>query len=285
MRVLLISDYSLQHTAGGAQRSNAIIVDEGRQRGHSILEYNHDSNAQILEGSYDLIISSNLENIVTRGVGPKIISQIASHPNHARLEHDANRYLSDDLRKLLFQSCKKTFFLSNFHHQNFIDSYGDYFVNVEIVPDPIDSKLFKDYGEKREDKILYVGFMHPYKGTDEFFAYAFENPELNFVVAGWASDEAYRRNCEIFPNVNLLGQVSYEEMPSLYNKYRTLFYKPSLYEPFCRSVGEALFCGIEIESNNLIGSLHFLEEVGHDQFVLQCDRAPKTFWEKIECLQ
>ena len=31
MRVLLISDYSLQHTSGGAQRSNSIIMDEGRR--------------------------------------------------------------------------------------------------------------------------------------------------------------------------------------------------------------------------------------------------------------
>ena len=283
MRILLISDYSLRHTSGGAQRSNAIIMDEGRQRGHIISEYNYDSNSQILDQPYDLVISSNLEAISR--TNPNIISWIASRPNHARLEHDANRYLSPDLRALLFQSCKKTFFLSKFHYQNFIESYGDFFVNVDIVPDPIDSNLFKDRKEAREDKILYVGFMHPFKGTDEFFSYALENPDLDFVVAGWASDDSYIRNCEILSNVEMLGKIEYEEMASLYNRYTTLFYKPSLYEPFCRSIAEAVFCGIEIESNNLVGSLHFLEEVGHDQFVYQCNRAPETFWEKLECLQ
>ena len=41
MKALLISDYSLKHTSGGAQRSNEIVVEEGRRRGHSINEYNH----------------------------------------------------------------------------------------------------------------------------------------------------------------------------------------------------------------------------------------------------
>ena len=283
MRILLISDYSLRHTSGGAQRSNAIIADEGRQRGHIISEYNYDSNLQILEQPYDVVISSNLEAISR--ANPQIIPWIASHPNHARLEHDANRYLSTDLRELLFRSCKKTFFLSKFHHQNFVESYDNCFVNVEIVPDPIDSKLFKDLGEERENKVLYVGFMHPFKGTDEFFSHVLENPDIDFVVAGWANDEAYIRNCQILSNVEMLGKLEYDEMPSLYNRYTTLFYKPSLYEPFCRSIAEALFCGIEIESNDLIGSLHFLKEVGYDQFVHQCNKAPQTFWEKIECLQ
>lgn len=283
MRILLVSDYSLKHTSGGAQRSNDIVVQEGRNRGHVISEYNYDSDPRILDESYDVIISSNLETISK--IRPQIIPWLASHPRHARLEHDANRYLSSEARKLLFQSCKKTFFLSKFHCQNFVQSYGNYFVNVEIVPDPIDAEMFKDFGEEREDKILYVGFMHPFKGTDRLFSYALENPDLSFVVAGWANDETYMRKCEVFPNIELLGKVDYEEMPSLYNKYASLFYKPVFYEPFCRSVAEALLCGIEIQSNNLVGSLHFFKDVGYDEFVSRCNRAPEIFWEKIECLQ
>ena len=127
--------------------------------------------------------------------------------------------------------------------------------------------------------------MHPFKGTDTFFSYVLENPEINFVVAGWASDEKYIRNCEVFSNVEMIGKVDYEQMPKLYNRYKTLFYKPAMYEPFCRSVAEALLCGIDVQSNDLVGGLHFFNEVGYDDFVSQCDKAPETFWEKIECLQ
>lgn len=283
MRVLLISDYCLTHTPGGAQRSNEIIMEEGRRRGHSISEYNYDSDQKMLGHPYEVVISSNLETISR--TSPAIIPWIISQQNHVRLEHDANRYLPSEIRRNLFASCKKTFFLSNFHHSQFVKDYGDYFVNVEIVPDPIDLETFKDFKQNREDKILYVGFMHPFKGTDDFFSYALENPDLSFVVAGWANEERYMRNCQTFSNIEMLGKAAYEEMPNLYNRYATLFYKPSKYEPFCRSVAEALFCGIKVQSNNLVGSLHFLEEVGHDEFVSQCNRAPETFWEKVECLQ
>ena len=155
MRVLLISDYSLQHTSGGAQRSNSIIMEEGRRRGHSINEYNWDSSEIILAHPYDVVISSNLETISTRS--PHIVSWIISQKNHVRLEHDANRYLPNDLRRALFQSCEKAFFLSKFHYKNFVESYGDYFVNVEIVPDPIDAEIFQDLKQERENKTLYVG--------------------------------------------------------------------------------------------------------------------------------
>ena len=138
MKALLISDYSLKHTSGGAQRSNEIVVEEGRRRGHSINEYNHDSSDHLLAHHYDIVISSNLEAISSSS--PNIIPWIISQSNHIRLEHDANRYLSNDLRRALFQSCKKAFFLSKFHYQNFVESYGNYFVNVEIVPDPIDGQ-------------------------------------------------------------------------------------------------------------------------------------------------
>ena len=283
MKILLVSDYSLRHSAGGAQRSNDIIVQEGRRRGHLINEFNYDSDDVILGHPYDLVISSNLETISRSR--PQIFSWITSQRNHVRLEHDANRYLSPDARKALFTSCKKAFFLSNFHYEQFVQSYGNYFINVEIVPDPIDATLFRDMGLEREDKILYVGFMHPFKGTDNFFSYALENPETNFVVAGWASDERYMRDCEVFSNIEMLGRAEYEEMPTLYNKYRALFYKPMMYEPFCRSVAEALLCGIEVHSNDLVGSLHLFNEVGYNEFVRQCNKASETFWEKLECLQ
>ena len=44
MRVLLISDYSLEHSSGGAQRSNDLLMQKGRDLGHVISEFNYDQN-------------------------------------------------------------------------------------------------------------------------------------------------------------------------------------------------------------------------------------------------
>ncbi len=284
MKVLLISDYSLSHTSGGAQRSNDLLMQKGREIGHFISEFNYDSDPNyILNQHYDVVISSNLEAI--SNTNADVIRWISTHPYHVRLEHDSNRYLSPEIRHALFSSCKKSFFLSKFHYKNFVESYGDYFVNIEIVADPIDASLFFNNNKKREDKILYVGFMHPLKGTNDFLSYCLSNPDLNFVVAGWASDDNYIRSCHALGNVEMLGKLEYEDMPSLYNTYSKMFYKPLFYEPFCRSVAEALMCGMEVDSNDLIGSVHLYKEVGHDAFVSQCDKAPEIFWEKLGCPQ
>ena len=280
MKVLWISDYGNDHQ-GGAQRSNSLVIDEGIRRGHSIAEFNVGSDDGILHPEYDLLVSSNLEALYHK---PRIIEWITTFPKHVRLEHDANRYLSQKDREALFTSCKKAFFLSNFHLKQFVDSYGDYFINTDIIPDPIDSLLFKNQDLEREDKILYVGNMHQLKGTNSLFSYAIENPEEEFVVAGWSQDPYFIQTCHTIPNIDFIGNVRFEEMPNLYNKYKKLFYTPAFYEPYCRSVAEAIFCGMEIISNDLIGCLHHMEEVGRDEMVSQCSKAPESFWESVECL-
>ena len=35
--------------------------------------------------------------------------------------------------------------------------------------------------------MLYAGFMHMLKGTEGFFNYVLQNPDKEFVVAGWGS--------------------------------------------------------------------------------------------------
>tara|TARA_R110001583_G_scaffold20603_6_gene79147 strand:- start:799 stop:1656 length:858 start_codon:yes stop_codon:yes gene_type:complete len=281
MNILFISDFGLHHTPGGAQRSNAIVIEEGRKRGHTIVEMFYDSNPLLIHYGYDVVISSNLETFSQ--AYSNIIDFLNSCDNHARLEHDANRYLSQESRKKLWENCRISFFLTEFHRDMFFENYGeDYFQNIEIVPDPLDPEVFYDMGKEREDKTLYVGFMHPLKGTDNFIGQARANPSKEFVVAGWSQDGTYEAQIKQLDNVEFLGRVDHSKMTDLYNSYKNLYYMPEYYEPFCRSVGEALMCGMSIESNDIVGSLHFHEKAGKEEFVSQCGRAPEIFWEKIE---
>ena len=103
--VLWISDFGINHNIGGAQRSNDLIIQEGRSQGHIIQAFHHDTDPQALNKSYDLLVSSNLDLLFRQR--PDIIDYISTHPNHVRLEHDANRYLPDERRQVLFGNCKK----------------------------------------------------------------------------------------------------------------------------------------------------------------------------------
>lgn len=280
-KILWISDFNLSHTPGGAQRSNDLIIEKGRQLGFSIFEANYNCNFKIVNfDEYDILVSSNLEAIYRSN--PEIIDRICQHKNHVRLEHDLNRYLNQKDRIKLFQSCKKTIFLTEFHHKLFINNYGDIFKNVEIIADPIDNKLFYNKNLEREDKMLYVGFMHELKGTLAFFDFVMANPQNEFVVAGWGTP-VFEFLAKTLPNVKYLGAVKYEEMPELYNKYETLFYSPVLPEPFCRSVGEGIFCGIKLMSFNpsIIGVINELDRLGNEKFKYSCQNAAEIFWQKV----
>jgi glycosyltransferase involved in cell wall biosynthesis len=279
--IIFISDYSLSHSSGGAQRSNEIIIQKGRELGYSILEANFNFNFNTEDfNQYDVLISSNLEAIYR--LNPNIIDKIASHKYHVRLEHDSNRYLKQDDREKLFRSCKKTVFLTNFHHQLFLNNYGNIFNNVQIVADPIDTDIFYNQNQEREDKILYVGFMHELKGTLSFFEFVMSNPQLKFVIAGWGTRvfDFLARN---IPNVEYLGEIIHQDMPKLFNKYETLFYSPIIPEPFCRSVAEGTLCGIKLMSSNsnIIGCMHEFRELGKEKFIENCKNAPEIFWKSI----
>ena len=281
MKILLVSDFGIKHSLGGAQRSNQLILDEGTERGHDISIYHYDTDQSVLWDNYDVVISSNLE-IISR-TNPMILQYCATSPNHVRLEHDFCRYLDNNIREYLYTSCVKTFFLTNYHYKKFVEYYGDYFENVEIVPDPISKDRFYDMGLERKDDILYVGFMHPLKGTDNFINYVINNTDKTFTVAGWG-DSRYEDFMKSTSNVNFFGKIDYADMVQLYNSHKQMYYNPDFDEPFCRAVGEALMCGVDIiGDSDKIGSLYMYRDdpVG---FADKCDNAAKTFWEILECL-
>ncbi len=281
MKILLVSDFGIAHSLGGAQRSNQLILNEGIERGHDISIYHYDTDSSLLWENYDIVISSNLE-MISR-TNPMIIQYCSASPNHVRLEHDFCRYLDNNIREYLYENCAKTFFLTTYHYKKFVEYYGDYFRNVEIVPDPISKDRFYDMELERKDDILYVGFMHPLKGTDNFINYIINNKDKTFTVAGWG-DSRYEDCMVSEPNVNFLGKIDYVDMVQLYNSHKQMYYNPDFDEPFCRAVGEALMCGVDIiGDSNKIGSLHMYQD-DPASFADKCDNAAKTFWEILECL-
>lgn len=275
VKILWISDFSTKHNIGGAQRSDDIIIKKGISLGFDITHFTFDSDKRLLNNRYDHVISANLECIYNQC--PDVIDYLMLSNSHSRLEHDMNHYLSEIDRKKLFLNCKNTFFLTNYHYDLFINKYGNIFHNVRIVSDPIDTSVFYDHKKVRENKLLYVGFMHELKGTYDFFNYAIKNLDKQFIVAGWG-DRIFEHLASTVPNIEFLGSIDYSLMPDIYNKYKTMVYFPRIDEPFCRSVGEALLCGMELGINNKIGCVHEYNRLGKAGFVNACGNATNLFW-------
>jgi len=280
MKVLFVSDFDLSQNYGGAQVSSQAIIDAGKTVGHNIKLHTFDSDYTDFFCSYDLIISSNLEVISKKD--PDKLNLICNHNNHIRLEHDSCFYLDKQVRKNLFLSTQKTFFLSDFHATFFKSLYGNIFNNIEIVPDPIDKEIFFAKEEEKIYDIVYCGFLHELKGLNNLIKFATDNPSRKIDIFGWGTInlESFFLN---FENINFHGRVSHEETASIYRKSKAIFHNPIVNEPFCRMIAESILCGVREFHGDMarIGSYLDFKEKGLEQFSQECKNAQNIFWKKV----
>jgi glycosyltransferase involved in cell wall biosynthesis len=283
MRVLFVSDFTLGQRLGGAQVSNDLIIKKGRDLGHEIIEHDHTSSIVDFLSSYDLLVSSNLEAISR--AAPNKLDFILQHPNHIRLEHDSCLYLDNSLRQQLFESSKINFFLSDFHISFFRENYGDYFKNVEINYDPMNTEIFSEGNQENEYDIVYCGYLHPLKGVNNLIKYAAENPDRTIDIFGWGDGDIASAFNDI-ANIKFHGVKDYKEIADIFKKSKAIYHHPIVNEPFCRMVAEALLCGVTevIGAREKIGSYLEFEKVGREEFAKKCSEATQNFWNKVETL-
>lgn len=280
MKILFISDFSLKHNSGGAQVSNDIIINKGIELGHDITLHNYDSSPINLIYQYDIIISSNLETIYHNS--KYLFDFIINHPSHIRLEHDSCLYLKKQDRELLFNSSKINFFLSEFHLKFFKDFYGDIFNNIEIVYDPIDTSLFYDDNSEKIYDIIYCGFIHPLKGSNNLIKFCNDNIDRKIDIFGWSQDQNIINQLSLLTNVKIHNKVSHSEISNIFRKAKYIYHSPEVNEPFCRMIAEALLCGCKFIGNeSKIGSLKEYIKYGKEEFEKKCKTASEIFWNKI----
>ncbi|NVM37495.1 MAG: hypothetical protein HWN81_18005 [Candidatus Lokiarchaeota archaeon] len=284
MNILWMSDFSVNENSGGAQRTDDFIINFGKFLGHNIDHFIHNSELNIIKNKeYDMIVTGYMRNLLSRPDSQVIWDFVTSHKNHVKFEHDSGDYLNPERRIVLHGSAKKRIFLSKYHYEQYVKKYNYpiSFDNVDIVPSPIDDSKFHNYNLEREDKTLYAGFIHSLKGAQNLFSEIINNPSKQFVVAGWTSHHSFEEIIYSFKNVEFIGKKSHLEMPELFNKYTELFYHPVGFEPFCRTIAEAAFCGIKLNCSNNIGAVHDINQYGIEEVKKRCKDSPKQFWELV----
>jgi hypothetical protein len=284
MNVLWISDFSVNENPGGAQRTDDFIINFGKSLGHNIDHFIYNSPLDLITNKqYDMIVTGYMHNILSRPDVKNIWDFITSHKNHVKFEHDSSSYLSPDQRVMLHGSAKKRIFLSKYHYEEYVRqySYPISFDKIDIVPSPIDDSRFHNYNLEREDKTLYAGFIHTLKGAQNLFSQIINNPSRQFVVAGWTSHQSFEDIIHSFKNVEFIGKKSHSEMPELFNKYTELFYHPVGFEPFCRTIAEAAFCGIKLNCSENIGAVHDIKQYGIEEVKNRCKNSPQLFWNTV----
>jgi glycosyltransferase involved in cell wall biosynthesis len=133
-------------------------------------------------------------------------------------------------------------------------SFGLNFTSKTIY-NGVDTSLFNDYGiERNNNKILFVGRMHPYKGLEDLFAALnlvfTENKSVYFEIVCTVIEDYKAKllslvDKEFHPRIKFTGRVNNDELPTYYNS-ANLSILPSRAEAFPIIPLESMACGTPV---------------------------------------
>lgn len=109
-----------------------------------------------------------------------------------------------------------------------------------------------DFSSKPEDYLLFLGRIHPDKGTAEAIQIALESKK-KLVIAGIIQDQQYFNEL-VMPILNdqirFIGAIGPTERNEMLGKATALLHPISFNEPFGMSVAEAMLCGTPVIAFN-----------------------------------
>jgi len=276
-RIAWVADFSVDEHSGGAQRTNEIMIERGRELGYEIEEVNS-ADWRLVDA--DLYILNNIHYIYWNHT-PDLLKIIRGRP-FIRYEHDYLWKIPMPFERIqeVYDKSLLNIFLSPSHlaeHQR----AGLRLDKVHIQPSPIDTSAFFR-GEGDSNRVLYTGELGGHKGILNVFEHARNHPKLRYDLYGWEGamwnqlKEQMPRNCKNF------APVKYGSMPQLYRGYGKFIHLPIWMEPFGRTVAEAYLSGCELITNKRVGFESFDWDYGnYEEVKAKLEEAPDRFWEKV----
>jgi len=266
MRIGYLADHFYPHVKRGAELETKLIIEEGRRRGHEIIQ---------CEGKYvkdvDVYIVGNI--IDNFNVG-ELLSYLSQKP-YIHVEHDL-RSPCFPWYKMFAGEALLNIFRSPLH-ASLIKKYSGeytYFLHPNCMP-----KEFQDMKLERlaETEVLYVGDYAKEKGYEEMVKWLEQHPNYRLWHYGGGFPKHHPRMIE-------KGQIKYEDMPFVYNRFQTLIFLPSYPQACCRIIAEAFLCKVpHIITNNLDGfSSYGFKMSDYDQVRERLINADKILWDKME---
>jgi len=299
MKILWIHDFTMRENnknyyQGGAQITNLLIMDEGRDRGNNIGEMCPDEidRQKIIEWEPELIITNNISRFK-----PEDIEWLHETFPCIRYEHDFGFCKKRDGNchehggpckseqfENMFKKSVHTIFLSPLQYKIHKDSmpFLEEGKNVTVIPSPIDVELFKGDSENRKDNTyIYLGEVWGNKGVPEMLDYARTHKGI-FHFAGRPSSQPLIQQINQQFNCAYLNEIQHGFVPHHLKKYKYFMAMQKWTEAFGRAVMEAKVAGCEIVvgKNTRIGALSF--ECSDEELIEKCRHAPETFWDTVE---
>ncbi len=182
------------------------------------------------------------------------------------------------LYRKLFANSKLNIFQSPKHYSSHYNFYGEAVAKHLIMPPTVQVGKLKPSPFKQDHTIPFFGDLNYLKGGDPFVDYAFEHPELKFIVYG---ENRLRR--EIPENISFHKPVANEKVLEILGKTKQFICKPVWPEPSGRLAAEAFLSGCEMITNDRIGTFSFdFYPNNKEKAIREIKQAPENFWDAIK---
>jgi len=263
-KVIWISDRKYPDYNGGAERTDYVIREAGKKLGLEITWTN-----KIPKEKADFYVISNIH------MWPDMKAQelLLNEPKTVFFSHDPliHHWYPQAIRQSfcsVFMSPKH----AEFYTKKFL--IKNYFIQPHGILD-----LDKWYSaEDKEDYYLYIGDMNEYKGIQNLYQYAKDNPEVELKLWG--------RNFARFPflidNFKWYGFLPEEKMADTLAHAKYFIHLPNLIDPCPRMITFAFLSGCTIVGNENIGTASYdwpWERPEEVKKILR--KAPINFWYNI----
>jgi len=274
-KILWISDFSLwQYPYGGAEITDSLLIKRGKKLIANITPVLCDSVNKVNIDDSELIILSNNFNLSLRNR-----DYIMRDKKYICLVQDCGRWMNTCLQT---PDLLKNSILNIYMSPGQRDIYLKHFPEQKhVCIPPTVPDIFKNKNTEREDKILFVGFLHEGKGIGNVINYAKNNPKkIDFY--GYCQSDKWLKAIEWLGNTTFKGGISMESLPEVYNRYKYYIHLPNIYESFSRTTAEALLCGCQLIHNGNLGILsYYFDTKGLREAVTQSDI---KFWNTVNNL-
>jgi glycosyltransferase involved in cell wall biosynthesis len=141
---------------------------------------------------------------------------------------------------------------------------------VVVVPNFLDTEVFYPQPEAVSENrtVVYVGNISPVKNPELLVRACAEagTSLLTFVGAGPEAEKVKRLATGIGVRVEIMGRVPNSELPEILRKH-TVYVQPSIREGQCKSLMEAMACGMPCVGTDVVGTR---DSIQHEKTGLLC---------------
>ncbi len=310
MKVIFLSNDTVEEFHGGAQLNTRSLVDYGKSRGHDVSEMTVKTFDKEELLTADLVVLVALKKFEYEDIRWVLnnCTTIKNEMDYAFCKFGNCKCFGKDVAINKCGECnlssenmefyeeildKVKFFVfftpgqRNHWRKFFGEKVDKSHLYLQFYSD---DKIFHNMGLQRiVNSVLWVGRFSKSKGIDKILKQASQTPQAKFFFVGKASTRAttgqYVYQIENLRNCTYLGQFEHDKLPVIYNLCEKFIYDGHWPDTGPATVIEAALCGCEILTQPKIATILTNDFKDVPDIRSRIRTAKKGYWERLEKLK